>query len=59
MSEEELNSINDILEGYENTGDITQTENVTTDVITTEADDDEITSAHIKILQKNQVPMKY
>ena len=41
LTEEEFNSISQILEGHENAVNITQTENVTTDVVETEAESSE------------------
>ena len=56
LSEEEFNSINQILEGHENAANvtqtknsinITQTENVTTDSVETEVDEEEVTTAQM------------
>jgi len=55
LSEEEFSSINQILEGHENAANvttensinITQTENVTTDSVETEVDEEEVTTAQM------------
>ena len=48
LTEEEFNSISQILEGHENAVNITQTENVTTDVVETEAESSEdVTTAQM------------
>lgn len=44
LTEEEFNSINQILEGHENVVNITQTENLATDVVTTEGDEENTTA---------------
>ena len=47
LTEQEFNSINEILEEYENSINISQTENVTTDAVETDDDEEEVTTAQM------------